>query len=547
MHILCLDCPGLAGAFRELGHQATALSLAPGKNDLAAVLHGLDARPDCIIHHELLGERRILNNLETAPCPTLFVAVDTHLNLFWHRSYGRLFDAVATPHLTWFESLPVEWRHPQVFRFSHTGQERPWAPHRLRQHDLALCARMTQHRQLRQWMADMLRASHGLHLQDNLSFAAMLDLYADSRLIPNESICFEVNFRLLEGASCGAVVLSPETGPDQDCLFVPGKEMLVYRDGLELREQIAWLKRRPEQAESIGRAAWERVRREHLIRHRAQALLERIPGLERQRATGDAAAVLSWLTRVELTRNGVLRLPIPTLLAEGEKLPPAPEARAVRIRLLAESGRRSELETFCRSILAADTSLSSIDLDAAASGAFLRLGDFRTARQFWNRHLLRGGSGSVAPDSPFALCLAWADALRRAGRAVRIGSPFIPEEKHLPFCAFEFLVLARFLDGKNPEASRRLDALTAPIPAYTAFRLGVLAELTLADQNNWRLQFAYGALSLKACRVDEGLFELAEARAKAESAGKSAAHERMLAALPSHAYITPQTRPGTHA
>ncbi len=552
MHILCIDCHH-APALRDLGHRVSAVSPPPGLTDLSAILEGLPSPPDCIIQQEHLGERRILTGLESAPCPTLFIAVDSHLNLFWHRSYGRLFDALLTPHLTWFEALPPEWRHPQTFRFSHIGQERPWAPHGARRYDLALCARMTEHRQLRQWLADLLRKDHGLELRENMPFGDMLDLYGDARMVPNESICFEVNFRLLEGASCGAVVLTPDTGPDQDALFEPGTEMLIYRDGLELREQIAWLKRHPDKAEAIGRAAWERVRREHLHRHRAQSLLNLIPTLHRARATGAQAATLAWLTRMELTRNGALRLPIPNLLAEGEALPRNGEVLAGLFRLLAESNRRATTLDFCRFVLASNAGASSPDCNAAASAAALRQGDFQLARQFWARHLLQTGSNaadptkSSVPANPFELCLAWAEALRRAGRPARIGSAFTPEANHLPLCSFEFLMLARFFDGKNPEATRRLDALTSAFPAYTALRLGILAELALHDQENWRLQLAYGALSLKSCRVDEGLFEIAEAAAKAGAAGKTAAFERMLAALPSHAYITRETRPGTHA
>ncbi len=549
MHVLCIDC-AYAPALRQLGHTVTVISPPPGVTELAVLLENLPAPPDCLIQQEHLGERRILAGLETAPCPTVFIAVDVHLNMFWHRHYARLFDAVATPHLSWFQNLPPEWRHPQVLFLPHTGQNRPWKPHAGRQHDLALVARMTEHRQLRRWMVDLLRAEHGLLPRDNLSFAAMLDLYGDTRCIPNESICFEVNFRLFEGASCGAAVLTPDIGPDQDAVFAPGTEMIVYRDGLELVELVSWLKKHPDAAERVGRAAWERVQRDHLPEHRAKALADGIPGLRRDRVEGGAAAAAFWLVRLELTRNGVLRLPIPALLAQAEALPQTPDVLAGRLRLLAESGRRAELTALCRAVLTENMRPSSLDCNAAASAAALRQGDFHLARQFWNSYLLHcpgAQAAPAAPATPFDLCLAWADALRRAGRSARIGSPFAPETGHLPLCAFEFLGLARFLDAKNPESSRRLDVLTAAIPAYTALRLGVLAELALHDQDNWRLQFAYGVLSLQACRVQEGLFEIAEAEKKAETAGKRPVFSRMLAALPSGGYIAAKMRPFPHA
>lgn len=79
-------------------------------------------------------------------------------------------------------------------------------------------------------------------------------------MVPNESIAFEVNYRLTESASAGACVLTTPVGEDQNRLYTPDREILIYEQSLELLEKTAFLRRRPDIAEKIGRAAWEATR-----------------------------------------------------------------------------------------------------------------------------------------------------------------------------------------------------------------------------------------------------------------------------------------------
>ncbi len=540
MKILAVDC-WYAPELEKLGHDVVSVRDHADVFNLPEFLEREKFTPDFIIQQERLGPRLLLQGLENAPCPTAFLAIDSHLNMFWHRDYAKLFDVLLTPHLSLFKALPPEWRHPNPVRFSNVGADRPWKPHAERRHDLAVCARMTEHRQIRTWLFTLLQERHGLELREGLNFSAMLDLYASARLIPNESIGFEINFRLFEGASCGALVLTPEVGEDQDSAFEPGKEMLVYRDGLELLEQVAWAKAHPAEAEGMGRAAWERVQAEHLPEHRAQTLAALARNTARHRAEGEEAARLFWLSAARLVRNGLPLFPVSFLLEKSEQRAPHPELAAEQLRLLAETKGNIKALALCRDILARNLFPDSLTLNAAASGCALRLGDFAVAKQFWRRHTLHGQDSALRnaadPANPFALCLLWADTLRRAGRAAQPGFAFNPDVGHVPEAAYEFLLLSKYIDAANLEADEKADALCAQLPAYTFFRLGHLARRCLHAQANWRLQLEYGFASLRACRVPEGLFEIREARDKARAQDKTASFERVLAAHPSRAYI----------
>lgn len=495
MHVLLLD-PQYWFDFAALGHTVSAVALTKYETDLGRILATLPAPPDCIIQQEHLGVRHFVTGLEHAPCPTFYLAFDAHLNLYWQQYYAKLFDAVLTPHLSLFEALPPENRHPQTFRLLPAGTDLPWVDHADRQHPLAFCGRITPTRPLRKAMTGLLQNRFGLAVRQDMPPEAMFRFYQNARVIPNEAICFEVNMRLFEGASAGAALLTPDCGPDQLAAFTDGVEMLIYRDGEDLCEKASWLLHNLDRAETMGRKARERVQREHLPARRAAFVLTILPGLSQARATGQDAAVLTWLTRLERTQSGDLQHPASGLLSASEALPDTPEVLAGMLRLLGSPARKAPALEFCRLLL--NSGIASLSRNATASACALAHGDLPLAQAFHARQF----PASHAPLASAALCRAWAEALRENGRTVRPGFAFRPEAGHIPACALEFLAFAKHLCPQERETLALEEAaLLKPFPAYANYRLSLLESLPPAKQDMDEL----AALLLFCCRVDEGL------------------------------------------
>ena len=621
MNILLIDpMPELEHALRSRGHEVMALRLGPGVFHLPGILRHADFSPELVLQQECLGPRGFFGGLESLNCPTVFWAVDSHLNMFWQQWYALLFDAVLTPHVSLFKALPAERRPRELRRFSWPGQCRQWVPHEQRGHGMSLCARLDAHRPVRGWLADLLRP-HGLHLTDGLSMDQMMRLYDDSRLVPNECIANEVNFRLLEGASSGCLVLSPDVGEDQNELLLPGKEFLIYHDGLELLEQAAWAEKRPEAAEAMGRAAMLRVRAEHLPEHRAAAVLRLAEDLSQNRLTGQAASLVFWIVLALQIRNqrmdlapheharqglrmayslppwrelsaslrplvsqtiaqslclfaekprsagGVDTAAGPDLLPGGGVAWPVDEAVNLCRNLLAESDQAADHESplpvqeaslagqpaSCQSASSArdalagvgaaageETGLSrhacpdpvrTLELASAASAFALRQGRFSLAQAFWMRYAGKDDKG--LPRDAVSLCLRWAAAWEQRGGIHASGSSFVPEKGFLPESALHYLTFAQAL---VPESARLLAghgaALLAGRRDLLSLSIGYLADVCLAEPDNWRMQLEYGLVCLQVCRVEAGLFEVEEAYAKASREGKSRMFQGKLLAWP---------------
>ncbi len=462
MHIVCINAGGLAAALQKAGHQTSSLTLPPGLTALPPLLKKNNIHnADLLVQHETLGQRVLLGGLEALPFPTVFIAVDSHLNLYWQAHYARLFDLVAAPHPSLFQNLPEELRPPAFLPFAHTGVKRPWRPHAERANILGLCARLGPGRPLRQYMTRLLQAHFPIKLEASLSYPEMLNFYGNTRLVPNECIAAELNFRMFEGASCGALVFSPDIGDDQNRCFEPNREFIPYSNGLELLELLAFYSREPARAEQLALAGWKRLNAEHLPEHRAATLLRHLPQ-SRARAEGPEAAARLWFTLYHCARSGAYPEDAQDLLRqagvisaelarlagvagfaglarleglEGLEGPNnassdalgklgAAERAALQLKaaleaaclsIMAESlcpgspfhspatldWRKEKLREACLLGLQNPLFAHSVIYNSTASAVALRLNDFRLAKSFWLRHSrLEAGQPATSPARP---------------------------------------------------------------------------------------------------------------------------------------------------
>jgi len=363
----------------------------------------------------------------------------------------------------------------------------------------------------------------------DVDYAEMFRVYDRSRLAPNESILDEVNFRLLETVSCGCLSLGPDVGPDQDVLFDPGREIETYSHVLELQAKLDYYLTRPDKAEAMARAAWTRLRREHLPVHRAMRVVELAQTLPAVAARGSSAKQAHCLARCTLGLGGQLDVDWPGLARELDRLEPTPEVLAARLRTLLLAGTELEAARLLDELLGAKLFPDDLELGMAASLSALRLGRRDMARRFWlRRELAMGVEPPRLPETPASLCLFWAAECKRTGRAFSPGKPFDPT-RHVPDNGLDCLAMAQDLEPNAPELRRATEELMAGVKGAAFVRLGMLSDRTLREPENWRLGLAKGLLDLACFRRDQGLEELLLAREAARRQDRERAFLRALA------------------
>ena len=499
MNIVCISS-GIAPPIRDAGHAVLDLHPEPGLHSLQKLLAAHAFIPDLIFQAESLGPRVIFTDLPTLPCPKLFWSVDSHLNMFWHRYYGRLFDCVLSPHLSLHAAQPEDWRLPRLERLAKEGTARPFQRHSRRKHLLAFVGRLSGDRGPRRNMLRIL-AAHGLKPQDGLARAAMLELYDNTRVLPNESLCTEVNFRLMEGASCGCCLLTPDVGEDQDVLLEPGEECIIYSDGLELLERIDQLAARPEQAESIGRAAWRRIQAEHLPGHRAAAVL-RAAQHSGHAARGEQAALHLLMTIVQLTRAGIFKED-PGITDARLRASANPPAFAARVQLASETRQAESCARLLKEALLSGFGAGLLEVDGICSFAAIQAHNLGLAKQFWYRYHQNTERQKVKrPESLYQICLLWAREYIRRGRHAQPGLPF--KEGTCPESALEALLLAGRFAGEDREWRRLLAGLEYAPRMYPQLYADTVVELGRSAPQDWRTGLRAALALFRTCALPEG-------------------------------------------
>lgn len=489
-------------------------------------------RPDILVQREHLGRRLLLGGLWKLDCPKIFWAVDSHLNLFWQQHYARLFDLVLTPHARLFANLSPDVQAARCLPFTWPGVERTWRPHGLRQHTASFVGVLDTNRIHRLRFTSFLKEQYDI-TATSMPFADMLDLYTDTRLLPNESICQEFNFRIMEGASCGCCVVTEDIGDDLAVNFEPGKEVLTYRHVFEFDELFRFLLARPQLAEKIGKAAHERVARCHTEAHRSRFLLETCAALSATRRESRQARLDFALALAELGRGEPACAPL--LKPAQDIFDEEPEdwrAAAMSLRLCLEGlsvatdkeSWRARAIQLCGALAARAPALAaSARLDAALLlyAAAVRLED-----PLWLgecRRLLpdvawdREGSPS---DSHVQTALVLARHLGDARRTCRPGFKFDPRS-HCPDSAIELLLLA---EGSVRDEQERcsLLAVLSQLSQQSPLRdlaLDSGARYTLRARPDWRITLDYALCNLRAFRLKEGLEEALLAQIQAQEAG----------------------------
>lgn len=538
---LCLINSSLHNEMRELGHEVLDVHPEPGVHDLSPLLAEHDFKPEVIIQQETLGPRVLLRGLEAFPGIKVYWSVDTHLNVFWQIEYVRLFDLVCSTQKHWAEHLQKQTGVPAVW-LPWFGRCLPWRGWARRTRDICFVGRVTQHRPTRRRFIAFLHRRFNLELIQDIPFQEMLETYHQTRLAPNESIFGEVNFRLFEAASCGALVLNPWPIPGLEDLFDLEQEIGTYRHALELANRIDRFRADPRLAERTAKAAWARIQAEHLPLHRARTLVEAIAALTRSGRSPSSNTPDLPLTLYRLwlaQRSPVSTQELERLLLA---LPESPRKRCALLGLWTGLGKLDLVHHDVMALHQSDSLHNDPLLDRTASLAALHLDQPTLAKAFWLRHQVSSGRSSRPPKSPKDMYLDWAREFQRQDCLARPGLPF-DHLRHLPDSALECLILAHRLDSSDMAVCRYMDALLDNQPGFESLRLSLLSHLTLHQPGNWLAGLKLGLVNLQGFRLKEGLEELLLAASRAEERGELRKFNNALTAVDSEGSIRAAMNP----
>ncbi|WP_419778591.1 glycosyltransferase family protein [Maridesulfovibrio sp.] len=521
--LLLINCNfHLINAFKDLGCIVECISVHERDYDIATKLIEMQYEPELILQQEYLGRRVLLQGLEKLDCLKIFWSVDTHMNMYWHRHYAHLFDCVLTTQKKYTSKLKqtcdtkIEWL-PWMGYLQAGGSG--IVPHSRREHDLTFVGRVTSQRRSRKWFVDFLKSQYDLCLLDGLNFSQMIEIYSNTRIVPNEALFGEVNFRLFEAASSGCAVVTPNVGDELGELFELGTEIEVYSDVLELKEILDRLTKNPQSASLIGMAAYARVLKDHLPTSRAVEIIK-IAHDTRKRNVSDELAELSLcMCELALGEAGDTSVDWDSLQARLLLLESSEMRDAALCRTFCRAGQTGLFMELIRPYLNKSTPENNCYFSMTASLCAVKFRQWDLAKHFWYVYAAANSIVASKPADETDLLMFWGDALNKAGFDMRAGVAF-NEIEDIPSCASDCYFAALYLDPDNILIFKRLANLFRGIMGGEPTRLGFLSHLSLHHPDDWRLSAEVGVTNLKIFRLSEGLKELENARSIAQENGQ---------------------------
>jgi len=480
VRILHVGNESVVAPLRGLGHEVVSVferwpeTNRPGTPfDIRPLWEGLGQRADLLLVVDTLGRQTLPYGVEDLPVLRVYYAIDVHLNLFWQIHYGALFDLVFLAQKDYVpiftgQGVAARWLpwaiDPEVF--CDRGTARPY--------DLCFVGTVDPDtRPKRSAAVELLKRRFGMvtfgeRVDERLPWRRMAEVFGRSKIVFNEAIMGELNFRVFEAMACGAMLLTEDIGNGLRDLFSPGEHMDVYDCG-SLLSKVEYYLKHDKERERLARAGAREVAREHTLVRRMENLMESVRELlpAARGRTGSSYHLGIALQRA--IARGLVD-PAPGLSLAAQALLVAVEdgrsaqAAVSLARILAVTGKNRE----ALAVLERARGFDPSDVSAWFLAAELELREGNPGRALG---LFRGGiwaspfvSDTTKKESLAALeedlkgsraLLGLARVMREAGIVFMAG--FVPKvDAGLPWTAYDYYMRAVERDPKNEEAANEL-------------------------------------------------------------------------------------------
>ncbi len=270
-------------ALREAGYELLVCSdidaagvniQAQGLVDVAGLLRQHRFEADAALFFEGGSMQLLPDTTGVRSCPTLWYAIDTHMDFEKHVRIGRLFDmtlvaqsqyvaALTARGLTQVQWLPLAFA-PELLPDTPTGRDV----------DIAYVgsddATVHFHRSV---LLDALRGRFPSHRFGRATPEEMGRIYAAARVVFNRSVNNDLNMRFFEAMGAGAVLVTDRVVDNGvESLFEEGRHYICYENEEDLMHKVSGVLQDPARLREIGAAAQSLVLSRHTYAHRASDL-----------------------------------------------------------------------------------------------------------------------------------------------------------------------------------------------------------------------------------------------------------------------------------
>ena len=262
---------------KTVGHeQFYDLTLAPEDCSLEKSLSHFGVEPDLILL-ECFGPKPFFRGIEESPYPLALYAVDSTINMYWLKSYAKLFDFVFVDQKKAVDSM------------ADAGVEAFWLPLAIEssdfegieiteEFDITFVGRVNPLRGKRISLLEELKRNFSLAVaggdgNEYLNVREAARFHARGKMALNENLFDGVTQRIFEVMASGAMLLTEAVQDGLSELFADGAHLITFTPE-NLLEKVKYYLRNPAERRSIASRGRAEVLRNHSCDVRAEKLLK---------------------------------------------------------------------------------------------------------------------------------------------------------------------------------------------------------------------------------------------------------------------------------
>lgn len=237
---------------------------------LSNILRHIDAMPDLFLYVEPLG--LIPEGIENAPFPTACIISDFHNQLKPRQRLAHFFDHVFVYHRNY---LGVVTKHPKgnVHWWPYSCDLDVFHPLPIeRDLDVAFVGQLVNEERHRV-TAEVARRWN-LNEQRYYKQHEIPEVYSRAKIVINLPLKDDLNFRVFEAMSCGALLLTRRVANGQELLFEEGVHFAAFETEAELYDKIDYYLSHESERAAIAAAGLAEIRANHRLEQRLTQLLD---------------------------------------------------------------------------------------------------------------------------------------------------------------------------------------------------------------------------------------------------------------------------------
>ncbi len=239
--------------------------------ELLSLLKSKNFFPEVVLWNDVCKLPTVFG-FETLPCLTIGFTIDQYCNP-WHIPFFSAFDVVLVAQKDYMKLFYKDYRPQKIFWFPLFAQPIDYfIDYSKRKIDISFVGTINgnYNKNRKKFLENFSKFMPLVVRQGDYK-----SIYANSKIVLNQSAAGEVNFRIFEALSCGTVVLTENIANGLTELFEPEKEILIYKRNNYLEAvNIAkkWIN--SPQLEVMALTGYEKIKKYHSVEVRTDKLLK---------------------------------------------------------------------------------------------------------------------------------------------------------------------------------------------------------------------------------------------------------------------------------